>query len=136
MSLFFDYKANLSNEQPLTVAWSNSELAPMLAVGTSTGKVYILNEEGEVQSGLNLSRHCAPSKIIWHPYLPLLYIGWTDGMITIWNEDEKTTREERWVHGGENTAMVTSPDGSRMVTGDEHGILGVWSTSRGLSPIC
>jgi hypothetical protein len=32
--------------------------------------------------------------------------------------------------------MITSPDGSRMVTGDEHGIVGVWSTSRGLNAIC
>ena len=29
-----------------------------------------------------------------------------------------------------------SPDGSRLVTGDDHGVVAVWSTSRGLSPIC
>ena len=29
-----------------------------------------------------------------------------------------------------------SPDGTRMVTGDEHGVVAVWNTSRGLTPIC
>lgn len=47
MSLFFDYKVNLYNEESISASWSHSEYQPMLAVGTRSGKVILVSEEGE-----------------------------------------------------------------------------------------
>jgi len=57
-------------------------------------------------------------------------------MISLYNEDTKQHKEERPIHGCRITGISISPDGTRMVTGDEHGIVAVWSTSKGLSSIC
>jgi intraflagellar transport protein 140 len=136
MSLFFDYKANLSDEQAVLSAWSNSEYQPLLAVSTRLGKIYLFSEEGESQSKIQLARPSISSQLFWHPYLPILFSCWDDGVISYWSENENSSKEEKSVHGCRISGVAMSPDGTRMVTGDDHGIIGVWNTSRGLAPIC
>jgi intraflagellar transport protein 140 len=57
-------------------------------------------------------------------------------VITLWNEDERLTREEKTIHKAPITIITFSNDGSRMVSGDAKGTVGVWRTHKGLSPIC
>lgn len=136
MSLFFDYKVNLSDEQVILCAWSNSEYQPLLAVGTRIGKIHLFTEEGESHSKNQLARSSLPSQLFWHPYLPVLYSCWEDGVICYLSENENNLKEEKSIHGCRICGVAMSPDGSRMVTGDDHGIVAIWNTSRGLSPIC
>ena len=136
MSLFFDYKVSLSDEQAVLCAWSNSEYQPVLAVGTRLGKVHLFSEEGEISQKIQMARPSYPSQLFWHPYLPILYTCWDDGVICYWSENDNATKEEKSVHGCRICGVAMSPDGSRMVTGDDHGVVAVWSTSRGLTPIC
>ena len=67
---------------------------------------------------------------------PALAIGWDDGVVTLWNEDDRLSREEKVLHKAPITNITFSSDGTRMVTGDEKGVVGVWRTHRGLNPIC
>ena len=81
MSLFFDYKVNLPDEQAVLCAWSNSEYQPVLAVSTRSGKVLLFSEEGESHSKVQMARSTYPSQLFWHPYLPILFSCWEDGVI-------------------------------------------------------
>jgi hypothetical protein len=44
------------------------------------------------------------------------------GVITLWNEDERLSRDEKVLHKSAITNITFSSDGTRMVTGDEVGI--------------
>src|SRR5574343_619397 len=99
MSLFFDYKVNLNEEQVALAAWSNSEYQPLLAVGTRMGKIHLFTEEGEVQTKNIMARPCALSQLFWHPYLPMLYACWDDGAVSYWSENDNHSKEEKSVHG-------------------------------------
>lgn len=136
MSLFFDFKVNLNDEQVVLAAWSNSEYQPLLSVGTRIGKIHLFTEEGEVHLKNVMARPCGISQLFWHPYLPLLYACWDDGAVSYWSENDNHSKEEKSVHGCKISGVTISADGSRLVTGDDHGVVAVWSTSRGLTPIC
>ena len=125
MSLFFDYKVSFSDEQAILSAWSNSEYQPLLAVGTRFGKIYLFTEEGESHSKVQMARSSVPSQLFWHPYLPILFSCWEDGIITYWSENDNNAKEEKSIHGCKICGVAMSPDGTRMVTGDEHGVVAV-----------
>lgn len=126
MSLFFDSKINLRDEQPAVTAWSHSMYQPILTIGTVSGKVLMFTEDGEPYSNVTIQRSALPVIIAWHPYLPLLLVCWDDGVISYWNEnDDNSVKEERSVHGCRIRALTISPDGTRMITGDDHGVIGV-----------
>jgi WD40 repeat protein len=46
------------------------------------------------------------------------------------------TREDKVLHKSALTIITFSQDGSRMVTGDQRGTVGVWRTHRGLTQVC
>ena len=97
-----------------------------------------------------------------------LAVGWEDGAVSIWNGTDKMNRDDTMVlryrsptashagcgaytappdasqqvvsqvHATPINFVIWSPEGSRLLSGDQIGILGVWkSDGRGrLSPIC
>jgi len=141
MSFFFSYNLALKKEEVVATAWSHSEFQPLLAVSTTAPRLIFVQEEAQVvtdldTSSLNFSRGKLACVMQWHPMLPSLAIGWQDGVITLWNEDPRLTREEKVLHKAEITNITFSQDGTRMVTGDQQGTVGVWRTHRGLTPIC
>ena len=83
-----------------------------------------------------ISRGKSATYLKWHPVFPALAVGWEDGAVTLWNEDDRLSREEKVLHKSNITNITFSSDGTRMVTGDEKGVVGVWRTHRGLNPIC
>lgn len=137
MSLFFDYKIDLRGDEAAALAWSSADSQPLLAVATTTGKLLIFSEEGDPVPDLSVPRDRGqPSKMIWHPKHMWLYVAWEDGGLTYYNVEERQQKEDKSIHGGKICGLTLSPNGSRMVTGDDHGVVAVWSISRGLSPIC
>lgn len=56
--------------------------------------------------------------------------------MTLWNEDERLTKDDKQVHQSAVTNITFSTDGSRMVTGDLKGICAVWRTNKGMTPVC
>lgn len=121
----------------MTSAWSNNDFNMILAIATNKPRVVFVNEEGQMIPNFEIKRgNAVPVCLKWHPLFQSLAIGWNDGCITLWNEDARQTREDKVVHKSQITIITFSPDGSRMVTGDNNGAVGVWRTHRGLTQVC
>ena len=97
MTMFFDNLVQMeNNEQCLLSAWSNSEVNVMLAVATNTPRIVFMSDEGTMVPNFEITRgknHITQMK--WHPVLHALAIGWSDGCITLWQEDDRLIRDEK-----------------------------------------
>ena len=113
-----------NNEKIIRIAVSNVPINPTIAITTSN-KIHLYNESGEKHQ-YELSRAITPTAIEWHPFNPVLAIGWDNGRITIWNEDTKAPKEEGKPHVDPIMMIRFNPSGSRMVTSDLTGTIGVW----------
>ena len=118
MSHYLDYGFQFTKEKPICAAWSNSEFQPLLALATTLPRVIFLQEEVIVQEyEINKGKKCTALK--WNPLYLSLGLGWEDGSVSLWSEDDRILREEKLVHKTEVTCIVFSSDGNRMVTGDK-----------------
>ena len=138
MSLFFDNHFALSQgETAIKSAWSNNDFNMILAIATDKPRVIFVNEEGTQLPNFEIQRgKTTPVCLKWHPVFQSLAIGWSDGCVTLWNEDQRMTREDKVLHKAPLSIITFSSDGSRMVTGDQKGTVGVWRTHRGLTQVC
>lgn len=137
MSMFFDNHVLMDGEEAVHQAWSNSEFNMVLAVATSLPRIVFVSEEGQVVPNFDINRNRTPIQALkWHPSQQALAIGYQDGTVLLWNEEDRLTREDKAVHKGAVTQIVFSTDGSRLVTGDSKGTVGVWRTHRGMTPVC
>jgi intraflagellar transport protein 140 len=138
MSLFFDNQFALpQGETAIKSAWSNNDFNMILAIATDKPRVIFVNEEGTQLPNFEIQRgKTTPVCLKWHPVFQSLAIGWSDGCVTLWNEDQRMTREDKVLHKAPLSIITFSSDGSRMVTGDQKGTVGVWRTHRGLTQVC
>eukprot|EP00743_Colponemidia_sp_Colp-15_P005070 GILK01005459.1.p1 GENE.GILK01005459.1~~GILK01005459.1.p1 ORF type:complete len:1424 (+),score=370.05 GILK01005459.1:129-4400(+) len=139
MSLFFDYKALLpQNSIALRTAWSSSEHNALLAIATNNNQVCLFQDEGDRLEDVQITRQKVARFLAWHPSAPVLAVGWEDGCLTIWNGLDKMTRDDTTTHRASISALCFSPDGTRLVSADESGVVSVWRTdARGrLNPLC
>jgi len=96
MSMFFDNHVMMEGEQAVVHAWSSQDYNIVLAVATSAPRIIFVGEEGNVLPNFEISRNKTPICILkWHPVIQALAVGWQDGTITLWNEDERLTRDEK-----------------------------------------
>ena len=145
MSVFFEYPTDVAaagKGMILATAFSHSD-HPILAVSTSNGDLTLFHEEGEtITVEVHTTNNQLPdsplpasfsrpssssSHLTWHPTQTVLACGWADGCITLWGEKERTLKEEASTHRHPITLTRWSPDGSRLFTGDEGGVLAVWT---------
>jgi len=90
-----------------------------LAIATNKPRIIFVNEEGKMLPNFEIQRgKILPVCLKWHPVFQSLAIGWSDGCVTLWNEDQRQTREDKLLHKSPLTIITFSTDGSRMVTGD------------------
>ena len=137
MSMYFDNHVLMEGEEALLSQWSNNEFNMILAISTSAPRIIFISEDGNVVPNFEIVRNKMPIQTIkWHPLIQALAIGWQDGTITLWNEDERLTRDDKQIHSSSITTITFSSDGSRMVTGDIKGTCAVWRTHRGMTPVC
>ena len=61
--------------------------------------------------------------VAWHPSRKIVAVGWQNGEIVIWNEQERELIEPPHLHKGEITILHWSSSGSRFVSGDNVSIL-------------
>lgn len=66
-----------NNEKIIRIAVSNVPINPTIAITTSN-KIHLYNESGEKHQ-YELSRAITPTAIEWHPFNPVLAIGWDNG---------------------------------------------------------
>lgn len=129
MSIFSQRHCTLpSNETSTRIAISNVAIAPLLAVATYQRVIFF--DDNSEKLSFEISRGANPTSLEWHPVQSQLAIGWSHGLITLWNEETNLAKEDSNVHKGSICNIAYNPTGSRMVTCDERGLIAVW---RGLT---
>ncbi len=135
--IFEKHEANVSfKSKAICSIWHNQY--PLLAVSTANGVVSCYDDEGDRKDEVNLSRSCICTVIAWHPIEKILCTGWKDGELHVYNHKEQSAKA---VSQGNNdishlgniiTALRWTPDGTRMITADTAGVIGIWElNSRG-----
>ena len=136
-SLFFEYKCTVGrSELDKVFAWSYSKEDPILAVATrgfATAKVVFFREEGQQMLEHSIKRPGDANVLTWHPKRRILACGWSDGVVSLWYMKEQITREDNVIHKNAALQLLNwNEDGSRLVSGDTEGTIGVWqSDNRG-----
>eukprot|EP01012_Entosiphon_sulcatum_P045924 TRINITY_DN6146_c0_g1_i1.p1 TRINITY_DN6146_c0_g1~~TRINITY_DN6146_c0_g1_i1.p1 ORF type:complete len:1449 (+),score=295.84 TRINITY_DN6146_c0_g1_i1:53-4399(+) len=130
MALFFNFKTQppQPNVKACTLGCAWHQEVALLAVATDNGQVTIYNEEGDkYDPNLTIQRSSSNcSCLIWHPKLRLLVMGWRDGALEYWSE-EHGRKEATPVHSDHViTTLQWHPNGTRLVSADKSGQLGVW----------
>lgn len=137
-SLFFQYPCKPQGGDTCTklIAWSTVE--PVVAVATDNNRVLFFQEEGQQMPEHTVVRNFAPTAMAWQPNSRILAVGWHDGVVSLWHMRERIQREDDAVHKTPICLLKWKEDGTRLVTGDKGGVIGVWQTdARGrLMPIC
>ncbi|CAD8148851.1 unnamed protein product [Paramecium pentaurelia] len=131
MSILSEHTITLKNETITMMSISHSAINPSIAICT-TSRVILFNDQGE-KLDYDFTHNQKPTAIVWHPIQPQLTIGWQNGLITLWSEDTRTSKEESAVHKGEINLIQYNTNGSRMVSADINGLVVVW---RGITPMC
>jgi len=142
-SLFFDYACQLKKKHQddivLSIDWCPRESkSPNLVVGTSDNCLSLFHEEGLSVEKQIPARDQPPTYVQWGPAPHyLLATGWHDGAVSLWDEKTSSLREDKSVHKNSVTLLKWSPCGSRLVSTDKEGVVGVWKPERGrLVMIC
>jgi len=141
-SIYFDNELPLNDPTPGSVrciAWSRGEDTPFLAV-TEGGSVRIFREEGEEICEAKHERSYNCTSLAWHPQGKVLAAGWEDGAVTISSpQSSGGVREDKEMHrDGSVLCIAFNPAGSRCITTDNQGVVGVWKTDKQglLSQMC
>ena len=54
----------------------------------------------------------------WHPTRKILAVGWENGEVVIWNENDHELHETSMHHKGAVTIIQWNPSGSRLASAD------------------
>eukprot|EP00854_Cymbomonas_tetramitiformis_P005426 gene5426-6578_t len=143
MAIYFANRVALGNARgnPVCSAWSKVKgESPLLGISCTGGTVGIYTDEGEPLDKENdppikSSRGADAEVLSWHPTMKLLAIGWKDGTLSFWSEAERRVSEDKQTHSSAITCLEWSEDGSRLLTGDEGGKVGVWKTDARGRPV-
>ena len=126
MSLFFNYEvASDESDAPVALSWCEAD--SILAVSYASKQIKFYQAAGELLPD-TVSKSSTPVCLSWKPASKILAIGWSDGIVSLWNHTERMSREDAFIHRSAITFLQWSPDGSRLVSGDESGTVGVWKT--------
>uniref|UniRef100_A0A8C1IK27 Intraflagellar transport protein 140 homolog n=1 Tax=Cyprinus carpio TaxID=7962 RepID=A0A8C1IK27_CYPCA len=124
MAVYFDHRVEApdSSGAALLISWHPSMC--VLAVGSvnaSTGgsvDLYLFNVFCDL---------CVPSLLLWHPTKPLLAVGWETGeTVLLSHPSGELTPLPNNTHTACITVLEWSSNGSRLVTGDQAGVMAVW----------
>lgn len=130
-SIYFDNHLQLDDPGSVRhVAWSKDEETPLLAVAEGP-TVRVFRDEGEEVVEALQQRSVACTSLVWHPAAKVLAAGWDDGAITFSMPEslDRSSREDREVHRESSITCITfNPAGTRCVTCDNNGVVGVWKT--------
>ncbi|KAK7788798.1 hypothetical protein R5R35_010909 [Gryllus longicercus] len=131
MSVFFDYKVQITEPSAVNVAIEWHPLNPWLAVSSYSqekgGFVNICNELGEPLEDVTCPQHpvAQVTTLTWHPSKKLLVTGWENGEIRVWIGEKEFTSVES-PHQVPIIILEWSEQGGRLVSGDTGGSLVGW----------
>ncbi|KAG1950959.1 intraflagellar transport protein 140 homolog isoform X2 [Pimephales promelas] len=131
MAVYFDHRVEApdSGGAAVLISWHSSVC--VLAVGSvnaSTGGcVDLYLQQGEHVELCHVERGFSPSLLQWHPTKPLLAVGWETGeTILLSHPSGEHTPLPNNTHTACITVLEWSSNGSRLVTGDQAGVMAVW----------
>lgn len=131
MAVYFDHRVEApdSGGAAVLISWHSSVC--VLAVGSvnasSGGCVDLYLQQGEHVELCHVERGFSPSLLQWHPTKPLLAVGWETGeTILLSHPSGEHTPLPNNTHTACITVLEWSSNGSRLVTGDQAGVMAVW----------
>ncbi|XP_028263814.1 intraflagellar transport protein 140 homolog [Parambassis ranga] len=130
MAVYFDHRieAPESSNVPFQLAWHSA--LPVLAVASSNpatgGNVDLYLQQGEYVESCHVQRPHQPEVLRWHPTKPVLALGWENGEVVLLTHPSGDQTVLPSIHTVCITLLEWSSSGSRLVTGDQTGVLAVW----------
>uniref|UniRef100_A0A671LEY8 Intraflagellar transport protein 140 homolog n=1 Tax=Sinocyclocheilus anshuiensis TaxID=1608454 RepID=A0A671LEY8_9TELE len=131
MAVYFDHRVEApdSSGAAVLISWHSSVC--VLAVGSvnpSTGGCLDLYlQQGEHVELCHVERGFSPSLLQWHPTKPLLAVGWETGETMLLSHPSgELTPLPNNTYNACITVLEWSSNGSRLVTGDQAGVMAVW----------
>uniref|UniRef100_A0A8C1Q5T2 Intraflagellar transport protein 140 homolog n=1 Tax=Cyprinus carpio TaxID=7962 RepID=A0A8C1Q5T2_CYPCA len=131
MAVYFDHRVEApdSSGAALLISWHPSMC--VLAVGSvnasTGGSVDLYLQQGEHVELCHVERGFSPSLLLWHPTKPLLAVGWETGeTVLLSHPSGELTPLPNNTHTACITVLEWSSNGSRLVTGDQAGVMAVW----------
>ncbi|XP_067291267.1 intraflagellar transport protein 140 homolog isoform X2 [Pseudorasbora parva] len=131
MAVYFDHRVEAPDSSGAAVLISWHPSVCVLAVGSvnpsSGGCVDLYLQQGEHVELCHVERGFSPSLLQWHPTKPLLAVGWETGeTILLSHPSGEHTPLPNNTHTACITVLEWSSNGSRLVTGDQAGVMAVW----------
>lgn len=138
MSLYFQAKIR-GDGKPLPDMLATHGTFALAATGWSGNRVTISGEDGQIVS--SVARSTQPTSVAWHPSLKVLAVGWKDGVVSLWREDEpnQPTTTSAAEHNGLGVISACwSTAGTYLTTSSKSGAVVVWQLENGckLSLLC
>ncbi|XP_034049465.1 intraflagellar transport protein 140 homolog [Thalassophryne amazonica] len=130
MAVYFDHRirAPENSGPPCQLSWHIA--VPVLAVTSSStttgGSVDLYLQQGEYVESCHVERPHQPSALRWHPTKPVLALGWENGEVLLLTHPSGDRTILPSAHAACITLLEWSSSGSRLVTGDQTGVLAVW----------
>ena len=82
--------------------------------------------QGQLIEGASIQRSVSVQCLQWHPEQKIVAIGWRSGEITVYNDEQHTFYEQSSIHREVITLLNWNHHGTRLVSGDQSGLLVVW----------
>ncbi|XP_043957554.1 intraflagellar transport protein 140 homolog [Gambusia affinis] len=130
MAVYFDHRIEAPDRSnlPSHLTWHST--LPILAVASSGpssgGSVDLYLQQGECVKSCHVDRAQPAAALRWHPVKPVLVLGWETGEVVLLTHPSGDQTALPAVHTARIALLEWSGSGSRLVTGDQNGVLAVW----------
>ncbi|XP_072311733.1 intraflagellar transport protein 140 homolog isoform X1 [Eucyclogobius newberryi] len=131
MAVYFDHPIDApeSSGAPVQLTWH--PVSPVLAVASSSlstgGTVDVYMQQGDYVEKCHIEKPYQPTMVRWHPTKPVLAVAWENGEVILLTYPSGGHTALPSTHSISCTLLEWSGFGSRLVTGDQNGVLAVWN---------
>eukprot|EP00439_Symbiodinium_sp_Y106_P080542 s1139_g19.t1 len=130
---YYDWSLKLSlankDSNELVVEQAGRDIVDRKRIGQPSEVIGKWDGDGEELPDFCQTRPVQCTALAWHPNSKVLAAGWEDGAVTFSGPACSSARDDREVHRDSRIMSITfNPHGTRCVTTDNNGVVGVWKT--------